>query len=106
MYLWAPFSSLAGMRVHKASVPGAAKGGSFVPGSVCWVEVSSTDPAGNRKFYSELFGWTYQTNSPGGRGQEMTAWCGGWPVAGLAAVPIRAGQATWTLYLASVNVVR
>lgn len=37
--------------------------------------------------------------------QEMTAWCAGRPVAGLVTVPVRAGQATWTLYLATTNVV-
>jgi uncharacterized protein len=76
-----------------------AGGASLVVGSVCWVAVSSTDPVGSRDFYCGLFGWTYLVDSPGGRGGEMTAWCGGRPVAGLATVPVRAGQATWTLYL-------
>lgn len=92
------------MRLKRASVSRVARGASFVAGSVCWVAVSSTDPAGSRKFYPRLFGWTYQTDSPGGRGQEITAWSGGRPVAGLAAVPTQAGQATWTLYLVSTTV--
>jgi predicted enzyme related to lactoylglutathione lyase len=33
---------------------------SFVPGLVCWIDVSSTDPAGSQDFYAGLFGWTYQ----------------------------------------------
>ena len=73
-----------------------------------WVEVSSTDLAGSREFYSGLFGWTYQTDSYPGRQQYTTALCGGRPVAGLTGVVLaRAGQpAAWTLYLASANVTR
>ena len=33
---------------------------SFVPGSVCWIDVSSTNPAGSRDFYAGLLGWTYR----------------------------------------------
>ena len=76
---------------------------SFIPGSVCWAAVSSTDPAVSRNFYAGLFGWTYQVDRNPGRGLYTTALYAGRPVAGLAAVP--AGQpVTWTLYLASVNV--
>jgi len=28
------------------------------PGMFCWVELSTTDQAAAKKFYSELFGWT------------------------------------------------
>src|SRR2546421_3493609 len=97
-------SSLPGMRINRTRAPRGARGASFVSGSVCWVAVSSTDRAGSQNFYSSLFGWTYQIDSPGGCRQEMTAWCGGRPVAGLATVPVRVGQATWTLYLATTNV--
>lgn len=73
----------------------------FIPGLVCWVGVSSTDPAGSRDFYAGLFGWTYQIS----RGHDTTALCGGRPVAGLAGVAVQAGQpVTWTLYLASANI--
>jgi uncharacterized protein len=77
----------------------------FSPGSVCWIDVSSTDPAGSRDFYAGLFGWTYQFDLDPGRGHYTTALCGARPVAGLAGVPVRAGQpVTWTLYLASANI--
>ena len=29
-----------------------------VPGSFCWVELATTDSAGAKKFYSDLFGWS------------------------------------------------
>jgi predicted enzyme related to lactoylglutathione lyase len=76
---------------------------SFTPGSACWIDVSSTDPAGSREFYAGLFGWTYQIN-PGHR-RNTTALCAGRPVAGLAGVAAQAGQPpTWTLYLTSANI--
>ena len=31
----------------------------FVPGTPCWVDVSSTDAEGARRFYGELFGWDF-----------------------------------------------
>ncbi|MDQ3761394.1 MAG: VOC family protein [Actinomycetota bacterium] len=78
---------------------------SFIPGSVCWIEVSSTDPAGSRDFYAGLFGWTYQIDPDPGRRRYTTALCAGRPVAGLASRPLSAGQpVTWTLYLTSANI--
>ena len=100
-------ASLTGMWANRASAPrGTGDDASCVAGSVCWVQVSSIDPAGSREFYSGLFDWVYQIDTPTGRGKNVTAWCGGRPVAGLAAVPARADQATWTLYLATPNVIR
>jgi len=69
------------------------------------MDVSSTDPAGTRDFYAGLFGWTYQIDPDPDGGHYTTALCGGRPVAGLAGVPVQAGQpVTWTLYLASTNI--
>jgi predicted enzyme related to lactoylglutathione lyase len=91
------------MQTNRVRVPWVVKGPSFIPGSVCWIDVSSTDPAGSRDFYAGLFGWTYRIDP--GCGHDATALCAGRPVAGLAGVPVQAGQpATWTLYLASANI--
>lgn len=82
-----------------------ATGTSFIPGSVCWIDVSSTDPAGSRDFYAGLFGWTYWVDPKPGGGQDTTALCAGRPVAGLADIPAQAGRpVTWTLYLTSDNI--
>ncbi|HEX6401754.1 MAG TPA: VOC family protein [Pseudonocardiaceae bacterium] len=71
------------------------------------MDVSTTDPGRSRRFYSELFGWTYQIASRHGRERYMTASRDGRPVAGLAETAIPAGHpAAWTLYLASRNVKR
>ncbi len=78
---------------------------SFIPGSVCWVDVSTVDPAGSRDFYAGLFGWTYQIDPHPRRGQYTTALIDGRPVAGLAGIPASAGQpVTWMLYLTSANI--
>ncbi len=94
----------AGEQGGRAGVTGNA---SWSPGSVCWVDVSSTDPAGSREFYSGLFSWTYQINSRPGRRQYLIALCGGRPVAGLSGAAVPADhRAAWTLYLASADVMR
>jgi predicted enzyme related to lactoylglutathione lyase len=41
------------------------------PGSFCWAELATTDGAGAKKFYSELFGWTTH-DSPIGPGMVYT----------------------------------
>jgi len=76
-----------------------------LPGLVCWIEVSSSDPVGSRDFYAGLFGWTYLTDPHAVGGLDTTALCAGLPVAGLADVAVPPGRlGTWTLYLASNNV--
>lgn len=36
---------------------------SYPPGSFCWAELATPDPDSAKKFYSEMFGWTW-TDSP------------------------------------------
>ena len=35
---------------------------SYAPGSFCWAELATSDPAGAARFYSEMFGWTKVEN--------------------------------------------
>lgn len=37
----------------------------YAPGTFCWVELGTTDSAGAKKFYTELFGWSFQDNPVG-----------------------------------------
>jgi predicted enzyme related to lactoylglutathione lyase len=37
----------------------------YKPGTFCWLELATTDSAGAKKFYTELFGWT-AIDSPAG----------------------------------------
>ncbi|MGB9278856.1 MAG: VOC family protein [Pseudonocardiaceae bacterium] len=77
----------------------------FFPGLACWIDVSSTDPAGSRDFYAGLFGWTYHIDPDPASGYYTTALRDGQPVAGLAGVPVEADQpVAWRLYLASANI--
>lgn len=78
---------------------------SFVPGSACWIDVSTSDPAGSREFYAGLFGWTYRIDPDPRRDRYTTALIGNRPVAGLTGIAAPAGHpVTWTLYLNSANV--
>lgn len=98
VYLHGCCASLLDMRTTRAHSSWRDTDASFIRGSVCWIEVSSTDPAGSRDSYAGLFGWTYQIDP--GRGQHTTALSAGWPVAGLAGGPAQPGQlVTWTVYL-------
>lgn len=36
----------------------------FAPGTPCWVDLLSSDPARAKEFYSALFGWTYTDSGP------------------------------------------
>jgi predicted enzyme related to lactoylglutathione lyase len=77
----------------------------LIPGLACWIEVSSSDPAGSRDFYAGLFGWTYQIDPDPHYGYYTIALREGEPVAGLAGVPVQPEQpVAWRLYLASADI--
>lgn len=72
-------------------------------GHFCWVELQTTDPAGARKFYGGLFGWTFE-DMPMPAGTYTMAKIGGAQVAGLMALPEQAAKAGsppfWGVYVA------
>jgi uncharacterized protein len=43
----------------------------YAPGTFCWVELGTTDGEAAKKFYTELFGWTFN-DSPIGPGMVYT----------------------------------
>jgi predicted enzyme related to lactoylglutathione lyase len=43
----------------------------YAPGTFCWVELATTDGEAAKKFYTELFGWTF-SDSPIGPGMIYT----------------------------------
>jgi predicted enzyme related to lactoylglutathione lyase len=76
----------------------------FSEGTPCWTDVTLPDLEAGKRFYGELFGWTFGTSSPeyGGYTQASSD---GKAVAALA--PQMPGQGlppAWTLYLASPEV--
>ena len=54
------------------------------PGTFCWVDLATTDRAAARKFYGELFGWTFEENPAGPDMTYTMAKLGSQDVAGLA----------------------
>ena len=34
----------------------------YAPGTFCWIELGTTDSEAAKKFYTELFGWTFADN--------------------------------------------
>jgi len=77
----------------------------FAPGTPCWLDVSTSDPAGSRDFYAGLLGWSYRMDPDPASGHYTYALLDDRPVAGLAGVPAQPGQPiVWTLYLATANI--
>jgi predicted enzyme related to lactoylglutathione lyase len=55
----------------------------YGPGTFAWVDLRTTDLADARRFYAELFGWSYAGADTGGRGAYTAASLAGDAVAGL-----------------------
>jgi predicted enzyme related to lactoylglutathione lyase len=53
--------------------PGKSVGARILgePGALCWTELSTRDTLAAEKFYTQLFGWTVKSSSPGS-GMEYT----------------------------------
>lgn len=74
-------------------------------GAPCWADIVLTDLEAGKRFYGELFGWTFEQGSAE-FGGYTTAFSGGRSVAALS--PPAPGQpappAAWTLYFATADV--
>ncbi|MEZ5319694.1 MAG: VOC family protein [Vicinamibacterales bacterium] len=76
----------------------------YHPGSFCWFELATTDHAGAKRFYGDLFGWTSEDAAMGPTGAYTTFKMNGREVA--AAYPMIAEQAAqgipsnWLPYVA------
>ncbi len=76
------------------------------PGKVIWADLVTPDLAAAEHFYSELFGWTFQTIRAGDADYAV-AMLDGRPVAGLFQRTIPAGerrQSSWLTFIAVRNV--
>ncbi|MET8688513.1 VOC family protein [Streptomyces sp. NPDC004732] len=71
-------------------------GGGYAEGVPCWVDAMLPDVEGGKRFYGELFGWTFDT----GAGYTQ-AYSDGLPVAALAPKADGRMPTVWTVYLAS-----
>src|ERR1700680_932790 len=68
-----------------------------------WIDLSSTDPAGSRAFYTGLFGWQAEVNpDPPDGGYALAKWGGG-DVAGIGGVFAEGSPTIWNLYLGTAD---
>ncbi|MFF4750527.1 VOC family protein [Streptomyces sp. NPDC002514] len=77
----------------------------YAEGVPCWVDAQLPDLAAGRRFYGELFGWTFDEVTPA---SESTVWgCkDGSPVAGLTYKADGRMPTVWTLYFATPDAQR
>jgi uncharacterized protein len=72
----------------------------YEPGTPCWIDHSSPDPAGAARFYGELFGWESEdTMPPGGPGQYFMAQLHGKGVAAMGTQQNPDMPAMWNTYV-------
>ena len=72
------------------------------PGSICWIDLASTDAAGATQFYCDLFGWTATEPIEDAGGYRMLLHDGR-QVAGLAPVWGDTDGSSWSTYVASAD---
>ncbi|NUP43552.1 MAG: VOC family protein [Streptomyces sp.] len=72
----------------------------FSEGAPCWADVPLPDLAAGRRFYGELFGWTFEDQGEE-FGHYTLAFRDGEAAAGLMPRPDPAVPAAWTVYFAS-----
>jgi uncharacterized protein len=71
---------------------------SYTPGTPCWVDLGSPDPAATSNFYAQLFGWTVEDMGPDSGGYRMCS-LRGKPVAGLGPQTRDDVPPYWTTYI-------
>ncbi|MFI7318812.1 VOC family protein [Streptomyces venezuelae] len=76
-------------------------GGGYAEGVPCWADAMLPDVEGGKRFYGELFGWTFDTGSGPEYGHCTQAYSDGLPVAALAPKADGRMPTVWTVYLAS-----
>lgn len=80
-------------------------GGGNKEGVPCWVDAMLPDVEGGKRFYGDLFGWTFEEGGGGGAGAEYgryaQAYSEGLPVAALAPKADGRMPTVWTVYVAT-----
>ncbi|MCC6167133.1 MAG: VOC family protein [Caldilineaceae bacterium] len=74
-------------------------------GAFSWIELGTSDQEAAKRFYTELFGWSYRDDPIGDDAVYTMLHLDGKPVAGLYRVPPEMGiPPRWTSYIAVENV--
>ena len=72
------------------------------PGTICWIDLASTDADGAAGFYCDLFGWTAAEPIEDAGGYRMLL-CGGKQVAGVAPCWGDTDRSAWSTYVATAD---
>ncbi|MFH8609316.1 VOC family protein [Streptomyces sp. NPDC018029] len=70
-------------------------------GVPCWVDAMLPDVEGGKRFYGELFGWTFGQGGGPEHGRHAEAYSDGLPVAALAPKADGRMPTVWTVYMAT-----
>ncbi|WP_455351155.1 VOC family protein [Streptomyces sp. SYSU K217416] len=73
----------------------------FAEGMPCWVDASLPDLAAGKRFYGELFGWTFDEGAGEKYGSYTQAYSDGKNVAALAPKPDGRMPTVWEVYFAT-----
>ncbi|WP_326598356.1 VOC family protein [Streptomyces sp. NBC_01803] len=77
----------------------------FPEGTPCWVDVTLPDPRLGKRFYGELFGWTFAEGAGEHGGFYSQAFSGGEPVGAMVSqLPWQEEPPAWTLYFATPDI--
>jgi predicted enzyme related to lactoylglutathione lyase len=68
-----------------------------------WVDLTSSDAAGSRKFYAELFGWQIEVSPNPEYGGYATAKLGGKDVAGISPAQSPGDPTAWMIYIGTLD---
>jgi predicted enzyme related to lactoylglutathione lyase len=68
-----------------------------------WLDLSSSDPAASREFYSKLFGWQIEVNPDPLYGGYALAKIGGKDVAGIGPKMMAEAPTAWSIYLGTTD---
>jgi predicted enzyme related to lactoylglutathione lyase len=74
----------------------------FVANAPAWVDLSSTDAAGSRDYYSKLFGWKLEVGGPETAGYAV-AKLDGKDVAGIGPTQSPQAPSAWMVYIGTRN---
>ncbi|KAA2261942.1 VOC family protein [Solihabitans fulvus] len=91
------------MTITREATMTASTTGSRAPGMPCWIDLPCTRPGATRQFYTELFGWRYETKPDIAGGDYTFALLGDQPVAGLYTAP-HGHPSQWRIYLTTPDV--
>jgi len=72
-------------------------------GAPCWVELGTSDPEAAKAFYSELFGWSVETDARPEAGGYTVLSLNGAPAAGLSPLNAPEQPTAWTVSFATAD---